>query len=168
MIICVSRILFLTALLVSVNLCFAENLLGQVVRIVDGDTITVMDNAKVQHKIRLMGIDAPEKAQPFGRTAKLSLSSLLYGKQVAVEYYKLDRYGRTIGKVIVDGIDADLEQVKLGMAWHYKKYMKEQSDEDRALYTQAEAQARMKSRGLWHDAEPVPPWEWRKAHRGTQ
>ena len=70
-----------------------------------------------------------------------------------------DTYGRTVGKVLVDGIDANLEQVKAGMAWHYRKYAKEQAVEDRATYAQAEDQARAGQRGLWRDPEPVPPWE---------
>lgn len=71
-------------------------------------------------------------------------------------------YGRTVGKIIVDGIDANLEQVKDGMAWHYKQYQSEQSVEDRSLYAEAEDQARAETRGLWFDVDPTPPWDWRK------
>lgn len=144
---------------------WADNLQGKVVGISDGDTVTVLDASNMQWKIRLMGIDAPEKKQPFGTKSKEALSSLIYGKQVSVEYYKRDRYGRTIGKIVVDGIDANLEQVKAGLAWHYKKYANEQSSIDRELYSRTEDEARISRRGLWIDSNPAPPWEWRKTQR---
>ena len=105
----------------------AATITGKVVAVADGDTITVLDANKVQHKIRLGGIDAPEKAQPYGQTSKQSLSDLVYGKTVMVDTDKTDRYGREVGKVLVDGVDANLEQLKRGMAWHYKAYQREQS-----------------------------------------
>lgn len=159
------RFLLLAATLLIANPSSADILLGRVVGIADGDTVTVLDSSKVQFKIRLMGIDAPEKKQAFGNKSKQSLSALVFNKQVSVQYSKQDRYGRTVGKIIVNGIDANLEQVKAGMAWHYKQYQNEQSEEDRALYAQAEVQARMEKRGLWFDAEPTPPWEWRKQQK---
>lgn len=159
------RFLLVAATLLNANPSSAEILLGRVVGIADGDTVTVLDRSNTQFKIRLMGIDAPEKKQAFGNKSKQSLSALVFNKQVAVEYSKQDRYGRTVGKIIVDGIDANLEQVKAGMAWHYKQYQNEQSEEDRALYAQAEVQARMEKRGLWLDADPTPPWEWRKQQK---
>ena len=134
-------------------------------RIADGDTATVLDSSNKQFKIRLTGIDAPEKKQAFGNKSKQSLSAMIFNKQVTVEYDKKDRYGRTLGKIIVNGVDANLEQVKAGMAWHYKHYQKDQTLADRALYTQAEDQAKAERQGLWVDANPIPPWEWRKQHR---
>ena len=101
---------------------FAATIEGRVVGVADGDTITVLDTGKVQHKIRLAGIDAPEKAQPYGQTSKRSLSDLVYGKTVTVDTDKTDRYGREVGKVLVDGVDTNLEQVRRGLAWHYKAY----------------------------------------------
>jgi len=115
-----------------------------------------------------MGIDAPEKKQAFGSRSKEALSALIFNKQVTVEYHKKDRYGRTLGKIVVAGVDANLEQIKAGLAWHYKKYQKEQSVEDRSLYAQAEEQARGLKRGLWRDVEPVPPWDWRKQQKEDQ
>jgi len=109
-----------------------------------------------------MGIDAPEKNQAFGSKSKQSLSDLVYEKQVVVEYNKQDRYGRTVGKIIVNGLDANLEQVKAGMAWHYKKYQKEQPVDDRSEYARSEDVSRAEKRGLWIDPEPTPPWNWRK------
>ncbi len=99
----------------------AETITGLVVGIADGDTITVLDADKVQHKIRLAGIDAPEKKQPFGNRSKESLSALAFDKTVNVETSKRDRYGRQIGKVLVNGRDVNLVQVERGMAWFYRR-----------------------------------------------
>jgi endonuclease YncB( thermonuclease family) len=131
------------------------------VAIADGDTVTLLDISKTQHKIRLAGIDAPEKSQPFGQRSKESLSDLVFNKEVTVETTKLDKYRREIGKVLVDGLDANLEQVKRGLAWHYKQYQQEQSAQDRESYSQAEVQARGARVGLWKDEQPVAPWEFR-------
>lgn len=140
----------------------AQTIQGKVVRVADGDTITVLDQSKTQHKIRLAGIDAPEKGMPFGQKSKQHLSDLVAGKQVQVETTKVDRYGRNVGKVIVDGWDANLAQIEAGFAWHYKDYQREQSRADRLAYSQAEDLAREARKGLWLDKEPVPPWEWRR------
>jgi endonuclease YncB( thermonuclease family) len=139
----------------------AEILNGRVVGVADGDTVTVLDASRQQHKIRLMGIDAPEKKQAFGNKSKQALSDLVFNKQVSVEFSKTDRYGRTIGKILVDGLDANLEQVKKGMAWHYKQYQKEQSSVDRTAYAKAEELAKAKKLGLWFDPSPTPPWDFR-------
>ena len=141
--------------------CNAATIEGRVVGVADGDTITVLDANKVQHKIRLGGIDAPEKAQPYGQQSKQSLSDLVYGKTVMVDTDKTDRYGREVGKVLVDGVDANLEQLKRGMAWHYKAYQREQSLDDRLAYAAAENESAAAHIGLWQDAVPVPPWGWR-------
>lgn len=140
----------------------ADTLQGRVVGVTDGDTVKVLDASNTQWKIRLMGIDAPEKKQAFGARSKANLSDLVYGKTVTVEYSKTDRYGRTVGKILVNGVDANLEQIKAGMAWHYKKYAKEQLFADREIYARAEEQASAGRSGLWSEAEPVPPWDWRK------
>lgn len=158
---------FLTLLFVLLNLVVsgvsAETILdGWVVEVADGDTLTVLDAQKKQHKIRLLGIDAPEKAQPFGQKSKESLSGLAFQKQVQVRSSKQDRYGRTVGQVFVGNMDVCLEQVKLGMAWHYKTYQREQSPEDRVLYDRAESQAREQRVGLWQDPSPVEPSVFRQ------
>lgn len=134
---------------------------GKVVGVSDGDTITVLDVDQVQHKVRLAGIDAPEKEQAFGQKSKEALSDCAYGQQVEVQGSKLDRYGRLIGKVLVQEQDCNLRQVRLGMAWHYKLFMKEQALEDRILYTNEENLARNNKLGLWSDPSPVPPWDFR-------
>ena len=158
---------FLTLLFLLSNLVVcgvsAETMLeGRVVEVADGDTLTVLDAQKKQHKIRLLGIDAPEKAQPFGQKSKESLSLLAFQKQVQVRSSKKDRYGRTVGQVFVGNMDVCLEQVKLGMAWHYKTYQREQSAEDRVLYDRAELQAREQRLGLWTDPSPVEPSIFRR------
>lgn len=141
---------------------FTGTVAGQVVGVTDGDTITVLDDQRTQHKIRLAGIDAPEKAQAFGQRSKEHLSSLVFGKQVTVEAAKQDRYRRTVGKVIIDGRDANLSMVVDGFAWHYKKYEGEQSPSDRLLYADAEREARLERRGLWVEPVALAPWNWRK------
>ena len=148
-------------MLLLVDQAVADILHGRVVRIADGDTVTVLDATNRQWKIRLMGIDAPEKKQAFGQKSKAHLSDLVFNKQVDIEFNKKDRYGRTIGKILVNGVDANLEQVKAGMAWHYKQYQREQTAEDRIAYAQAEQKARIEKRGLWIDPYPTPPWEYR-------
>lgn len=155
----------------------AETLTGYVIDITDGDTITVLDSSRKQHKIRLAGIDAPEKAlsekapdtaQPFGEKSKQNLAKLVFNKNVTVDWSKLDRYGRTVGKVMVNGLDANLAQVKAGMAWWYEKYRKEQSPSDQKAYALSEQQARLQRVGLWSDKNPTPPWEFRHAKDGVQ
>lgn len=129
----------------------AATLEGVVVGVSDGDTVTVLDSDKQQHKIRLSGIDAPEKSQPFGEASKQSLSELLFKKSVVVVWQKHDRYGRTIGKIVAGDQDINLQQIRRGMAWHYKAYAPEQPVEDRVTYDDAERQARVTKKGLWRD-----------------
>lgn len=145
--------------------CNAATIEGRVVGVADGDTITVLDADKMQHKIRLSGIDAPEKKQPFGQRSKASLSALVFSKAVTVDTDKRDRYGREIGKVLVNGVDVNLEQVQRGFTWHYKAYEREQPEIDRKVYAKAENEAKAARRGLWGDANPVPPWKFR--HNGN-
>ena len=151
-------------LLISLGLN-AATLQGRVVGVADGDTITVLDASNTKHKIRLQGIDAPEKAQAFGQRSKQSLSDLVYNKQVTVDFQKKDKYGRTLGKVLLNGTDICLEQIKLGMAWHYKQYASDQPKEDRALYAQSELDAKSKLTGLWSDNSPTPPWQFRRQQK---
>ncbi len=127
---------------------FADTLTGKVVKITDGDTLYVLDANYKEHKIRLAGIDAPERKQAYGLASRKHLASLVAGQQVTIEYKKRDRYGRIVGKVLLDGIDACLEQVRAGFAWHYKKYQHEQSLEDQRLYADAEIRARDDRLGL--------------------
>jgi endonuclease YncB( thermonuclease family) len=152
-------------LLLPFALAQADTLTGRVVRVTYGDTIVVLDASKVQHKIRLQGIDAPERGQAFGTRSQENLSDLVAGKSVVVDYSKYDRYQRILGKVLLNREDVNLEQIEAGMAWHYKKYQGEQSSSDRITYSDAEREARRQKLGLWRDPEPVPPWEYRQAKR---
>jgi len=154
-------ILFITHASASI----ADTLTGRVVRVTDGDTIVVLDTNNAQHKIRLQGIDAPERKQAYGTKSKEHLSDSVAGKFVVVEYEKRDRYERILGKVLLSNQDMNLEQVKAGLAWHYKKYQNEQTTADRVKYSDAEREARMERHGLWHDANPMPPWEYRQGKR---
>lgn len=153
------------ALACASSITLADTLRGKVIAVSDGDTLTVLDEDLHTHKIRLAGIDAPEKNQPFGRQAKQHLSDLVFNANVSVEHNKVDRYGRTIGKIFLNGQDVNLQQIEAGLAWHYKAYEKEQSTADRNIYRAAESVARLKKIGLWRDSDPVPPWDWRKQGR---
>ena len=145
--------------------------MGRVVGVADGDSVTVLDATKQQHKIRLLGIDAPEKAQPFGQRSKENLSRLVFGKDVRIEWSKRDRYSRIVGQVWTQPIscptcamtlDVGHAQITVGLAWWYRKYAGEQSPEDRGAYEFSEQEARAKRVGIWTQPDPVPPWEWRQ------
>jgi endonuclease YncB( thermonuclease family) len=128
---------------------------GRVVKVTDGDTLTVLISRK-QIRVRLDGIDAPERGQAFGKRSQQSLAQLCAAKAAEVIERGTDRYGRTIGRVTCAGIEANSEQVRRGMAWAFKRYVPIGS----ALY-ELETYARLRRLGLWADAKPVAPWEWR-------
>ena len=137
----------------------ADQLKCRVVKVQDGDTVTVLVGS-TQHKIRLQGIDCPEKAQPFGTAATKFTSDQVFGKIVTVKWDEKDRYGRILGDVIYDGNQSlSRELLKAGLAWHYKQYS---DDLDLAGL---EFMARSAKKGLWADKNPIPPWEWRKLKR---
>lgn len=148
--------LLLLALTASLH---AEEIRGKVVSIADGDTITVLDAEKVQHKIRLEGIDAPERGQAFGTKSREKLSELVGGKDVVVRWKKKDRYGRILGDVHLDDRLINLEMVQEGLVWHYKQYSKSKE------LAEAEEEARRAKKGIWGDKSPEPPWEFRKKGR---
>lgn len=141
---------------------------GRVTKVADGDTVTVVDSALQEHKIRMAFIDAPEKAQPHGAQAKEQLSSLVFGQSVEVEVIEKDRYGRTVGRVLRAGHDVNLAMIQAGYAWHYTQYAKKQGSSNFSAYQNAEAQARQSHTGLWQDAEPQAPWEYRSRKRQAQ
>ncbi|TWO69131.1 thermonuclease family protein [Caenimonas sedimenti] len=138
---------------------------GLVVGVSDGDTLTVLEADHSQRRIRLAGIDAPEKSQAFGDRSKRALSDCAFGRQAVLVGSKVDRYGRLVAKVVVGGVDCNLRQVALGLAWHYKDYEREQLAEDRAAYATAESEARDRRSGLWRDDEPLAPWAYRRDRR---
>jgi endonuclease YncB( thermonuclease family) len=137
--------------------CWAIDFVGKVIGVTDGDTLTVLREGRPE-RIRLVGIDAPEHGQPFGTRAKQAASALAFGEEVTVRTIGHDRYGRTLGEVVLpDGRLLNHELVRQGFAWWYRHY-----SSDQRLAT-LEAEARTARRGLWADPEPIPPWEWRRA-----
>lgn len=132
---------------------------GVVVEVQDGDTITVLDAQNQQHKIRLSDIDAPEKKQGFGEKAKQHLSWLVFQKQVTVVEKEKDRYGRTIGRVFIDGRDVNEDMVFQGLATHYKRYSND------AKLAAAEHNAKINKRGLWIDPNAIPPEQFRREQK---
>ena len=140
-------------------------LAGRVVRVIDGDTVTVLDSNKTEKRVRLAGIDAPEAGQDFAQASKNHLSGLVFNMEVEVLYSKLDQYDRILGVLYVDGRNINLAQVRSGLAWHYKEYQSEQTQEERIAYTEAEERAREKRSGLWQQPDPIKPSEFRRRAR---
>jgi len=134
-------------------------LAGKVVAIADGDTLTVLDGSNEQHRIRLAGIDAPEKGQPFGTKARENLAAKVFRQTVRIDVIDVDRYHREVGRIFLGDRFINMEMVRDGFAWRYVQYDKP------GEFTAAEADAREHRRGLWADPDPMPPWEWRRAKR---
>jgi endonuclease YncB( thermonuclease family) len=167
-------IVVLTALTFTAH---AATLTGRVVAVADGDSVTVLDADKVRHKIRLQAIDAPERGQAFGNRSKQHLSDLVFQKEVSVQWRKRDRYGRIVGKVMVQSpdcprcpknLDAGQAQLSVGLAWWYRRHANEQSPDARGRYESEELEARARRVGLWRDPAPVPPWEFRRVKLGSE
>jgi micrococcal nuclease len=128
----------------------------RVVKVHDGDSVTLLSDG-VQHEARLAGIDAPELRQEFGRDAKSTLASLVEGRVVTFADTGHDRYHRNLVRMHVEGMDVNAEMVRRGMAWRYSAYSSD------PVLAAVEQEARRFRRGLWSQAHPVPPWEWRHA-----
>lgn len=165
------RLTLLSVLLLLAGCVQTETLSGRVVTVADGDTVTVLDENRQKHRVRLQGIDAPEKAQPFGRKSKENLSRLVLNKDVRIEWDHRDRFDRIIGKVWVQPVscpscpltlDAGHAQLTVGLAWWYQAYAYQQSAQDRGAYEFSEQEAKAKRAGLWSQPNPIPPWEWRR------
>jgi endonuclease YncB( thermonuclease family) len=170
-----NSILLALALSLAAWAAVAETIEGRVIGVADGDTITLLlvsGTTKTPRKIRVSGIDAPEKAQAFGAVAKDAMSQLAFGSDATAECRTVDRYGRSICLVRVKGIDVGLRMIELGLAWHYKKYANTQPREESASYALLETASRAAKRGLWRDldtdAPPVPPWDWRRAQKSQE
>jgi len=148
----------LCLLIVCTNTVLAESLSGKVVKIADGDTLTMLVAGNRQIKIRLAEIDTPESHQPYGQKAKQALAGLVFSRTITADVQTTDRYGRSVARVYAGTLDVNAELVRSGSAWVYRKYAK-----DRSLY-ELEAQAREDKKGLWAlpESERTPPWEWRK------
>lgn len=142
----------------------AFTIAGKVVGVADGDTLTILDASRRQNRIRLARIDSPEvgrgknkPTQPFAERARQSLAQLAFGREARAECDTTDQYKRSVCTILVDGADVNLEQVRRGIAWVYRRYAG-----NAPAYYQAEREAREAKRGLWADSRPVPPWEWRQ------
>ena len=133
---------------------------ARVVGVTDGDSITVLSDGK-QEKIRLAEIDAPEKGQPYSSKAKQALSELVFGKTVTIQAVSVDRYGRTVARIYVEGLDVNAAMVARGAAWVYTAYSED------PLFPQLQATAKAESNGLWglSEYQQIPPWEWRRGRR---
>lgn len=150
--------LWVVAVFAAASAFAVETLQGRVVKVADGDTITVLDAGNVQHRIRLDKIDAPEKSQPFGDASRKHLAVFVADQIVEVEWTKKDKYGRILGTVwamLPTRTDVNLQMVKDGFAWHYKHF------DNTPSYAAAETAARTTKRGLWKDPAPIPPWTFR-------
>lgn len=153
--------LLLAALLFTSFPAIAETINCRVVGISDGDTFTCLTSEKQQVKVRMAEIDSPEKAQPYGNSARQALSTYIFGKDVTLDVQDRDRYGRTVARVKVGNLDVNAEMVRTGSAWAYRDYLK-----DRKLLD-LEATAKHFKRGLWSlpKSEQQAPWDWRKDKR---
>jgi endonuclease YncB( thermonuclease family) len=151
--------LLLFASLAAVQAAAADTLAGKVIAVNDGDTLIVVDGAEKRHRVRLAQIDAPERKQAFGAASRRSLAEICLRKAATVEAVETDTYGRVIGKVTCAGVDANVEQVRRGMAWVVARNTLPNSP-----LPEMEANARLRAIGLWAGEKPEPPWEWRKRH----
>lgn len=141
----------------------AADYVGRIVKIADGDTATLLIDGKMQMRLRLAEIDAPENSQPYGKVSKRILSDLIFGQFVTARVTDIDRYGRVVARIDANGLDVNAEMVRRGAAWAYTRY---QSD---GRFPQWEREARAARRGLWglQADQILPPWEWRAAKRGV-
>src|SRR4051812_6258753 len=151
--------LFAAAYFLLADLAHAADLDGKVVRVHDGDTITILVNQR-QVSVRLVEIDAPELHQAFGRRSRDSLAGMCAGRQAHVVEHGRDRYKRVLGRVTCGSFDANTEQVRRGMAWVFVRYASKNSP----LY-RLQSEARLEQRGLWSDPHAVAPWQWRTLKR---
>lgn len=136
------------------------DLTGRVVRVADGDTVSILDHNNTQHKVRLFGIDTPERDQPYGKAAKNALVQLIDEKTVGIVVVTTDSYGREVGTLYCDGVNINVAMVAGGYAWWYQHY----APHEHALQA-AEQQARKQGLGLWRQPHPVAPWDWRRKQR---
>ncbi len=152
----------LLAVLLAAATARAESFEGRVVKVFDGDTLEVLAGGRTE-RIRLAGIDAPERGQPWAERSKQALAARVFGKWVRVNRVATDRYGRTVGEVYADNVCVGCELVRDGHVWVYRGFT-----EDRVLF-ELEAEARAARRGLWGlaEAERSPPWEWRRQGRAS-
>lgn len=161
------RLVALVALLFSLQGHAISSITARVIEVKDGDTIKAQTEDSKVLVIRIAGIDAPEKEQPFGQESLRNLTNLTHLRTVTLDLQKKDKYGRVVAKVLVEGRDVGLAQVEAGLAWHYKVYETEQAKSDRDAYAAGELEARRRGIGLWVSPGAVPPWDFRKQRRAA-
>lgn len=159
------RLIWVGMALAALGASGGETLQGRVIRVIDGDTVEIRmgeGGAEQNRRIRLFAVDAPESKMPWGSACREKLAEVVAGKQVKVQVKDRDQYGRTVGQIFAGSRDANLAQIEVGCAWHYKQYSRKQTADERRTYTQAEEAARAAKRGLWKEANPEAPWTFRK------
>ncbi|MBX9958919.1 MAG: thermonuclease family protein [Burkholderiaceae bacterium] len=159
---------FLSLLVLVPALCIgpavqAWTLQGQVVSVVSGDTLRIRDERKVQHTVRLAGVDAPEKFQAYGQRSLDSLRELAFQRYVTVE--GVGSGSPRVGRVRVEGRDISMEQLQLGAVWYDRSRAQSLPETERQAYAEAQADAKLRRVGLWRDKQPIPPWEYRAGRR---
>jgi len=150
------KVLLLSISLLVVQVTSEQVFTGRVVRVADGDTVTLLTDQREQIRVRLDGIDAPERGQDYGMKATLFVRDLCHNKTVTVHKKGVDRYGRVLGVLYVDGVNVNEALVRQGLAWHYKHYSKDPTLDS------LERQARKEKLNIWSMRNPVAPWEFRK------
>jgi endonuclease YncB( thermonuclease family) len=145
---------------------FVRPIQGRATRVYDGDSFALLGADGRRLQIRISGIDAPEKGQAFADRSRRHLSQLLLQKDLLITPIKTDVYGRIVAVVSADEQDIGLAQLRAGLAWHFLRYARDQSVEQRQAYARAEAEAREARVGLWRDREPLEPWRFREKQRG--
>lgn len=145
---------------------FFKPFLATVVSVADGDTVRVIDEHGQKHKVRLSYIDAPELNQAGGQDSKKALYQLVYREEVRVEVFDIDRYKRKVARLVMNGQDINLEQIRSGNAWHYESIAKQQQHpDDYRLYHQTQQESQNKRLGLWKNHHPIAPWTFRHQQR---
>ena len=177
----IARLAAAALLTASLGACAeGRELVGRVVWVADGDSFELADDRGDRWEVRIAGIDAPEKGQPFADRSRRDLIRLIRDREVRVDWYKVDRFDRYVGKVWVRSpdapcraddcpktLDVGMTQLTIGLAWYFYRFADEIAIEDRARYADAEHEARARRSGLWRDAAPLPPWEWREQRRAS-
>lgn len=138
---------------------------GRVIGVHDGDSLTLLDAQRLQHKIRLNGIDAPELGQPYGQASRRSLQQQALRRKATAHCIKTDPYGRHICQVVIDDSDMARHQLATGMAWFFARYRRDLTPDLQQQYKAAEQRTRGASTGLWSQPAPTAPWDWRAAQR---
>jgi endonuclease YncB( thermonuclease family) len=146
------------------TLAYTYRIEGRVLAVHDGDTITILDQYKRRRRIRLDAIDAPEMEQPYGPESRRHLTGLVGRRDAVAECYKTDRYRRQVCRVLIDGTDVCLAQLRAGMAWTFWRFANDLPLDRHRRYTDAQSKAKAERRGLWADSKPIAPWDWRDAH----